>query len=1020
MSIHLAQRGRIVVWVALLLLLVAASATPQSESWSYEVLQAEQIEELRGAIATMKRAPRGPYLRIRWFCEDGVILAPEPYACREHGGGRQHAEYTNDTERFGRWGFHFGTILAATGYDEFLDAGNANYRLRELVLQAHLETIDDGWVMHRARYYRGARQIETEEVVGRQYLVRLLSDVPWQRRNPLLTAMLVAAIPHGQNGAPGGATRALAQQIAELDSDFMPLRIKIHSTPGPDDLAAVVRFRQQGKATAPGELALLDALIESLQSSYAIGADPARWTVLAAAMTGLPLATRVAALPERLAGLDDRERIRELSALLRDARDLLNRPERLGTTAEAGARSLALLDMINHADAVVFAAASGWISSPTVREMTRRQLVAVAGELLDAAYGTGWLTPHELESAGSSLAALLRVPRDEVSKMHYHAVLEHAMRAMDWAPAAMHQVFGPVHERYAPVEPLVRRFGDSAVRASILLAFSRLTARLIDDAAREVGMVHALFESELRSGVVALNPGVAVGNLHVIDNPAQIAGLDPEGIYVLPETPADLPRVSGILTLDSGSRLSHTQLLARGLGIPNAAIPSTQLEALRKHDGERVLYAVSPLGAVVVRPAASLTPEDLARFRSVATDSQHAVTLDTAKLELAEQRVIPLSRIDVADSGRIVGPKAANLGRLYRLFPDRVAPALVLPFGIYSAHIDRDLDGDGRTLRDEIVAVFRHERAALAAGEDPLAVQDELDRALHAVRDKIIGMELLPAFRTDLLASLRDSFGEPGTYGVFVRSDTNVEDLPGFSGAGLNLTEMNRVGTDAIVRAIRNVWASPFTTRSYMWRQRLISNPESVYPSIVLLGSVPSEASGVLVTSDLGQLAAIDQQVRPGQAWTATVSRGVGGVVSGEPGESMLLPADDTATWQPLLLSSARAVWERVLMRTGSGGMRRLPTPSQVQLLTAPRIADLRAVVGEILERYPPTLNADGKAMPWDIEFGFVGDRTWLFQIRPFVSNRMIETLAAVQELDRRVLARGFEPLDLDATPSPR
>ena len=47
--------------------------------------------------------------------------------------------------------------------------------------------------------------------------------------------------------------------------------------------------------------------------------------------------------------------------------------------------------------------------------------------------------------------------------------------------------------------------------------------------------------------------------------------------------------------------------------------------------------------------------------------------------------------------------------------------------------------------------------------------------------------------------------------GVFVRSDTNVEDLPGFTGAGLNLTVFNVVGFDNIVKAISEVWASPYT-----------------------------------------------------------------------------------------------------------------------------------------------------------------------------------------------------------------
>ena len=50
---------------------------------------------LRGWIAEMKASPRGPFARIRWFCKDGTMLPPTPYACEPHGGGSQHGEWTD-------------------------------------------------------------------------------------------------------------------------------------------------------------------------------------------------------------------------------------------------------------------------------------------------------------------------------------------------------------------------------------------------------------------------------------------------------------------------------------------------------------------------------------------------------------------------------------------------------------------------------------------------------------------------------------------------------------------------------------------------------------------------------------------------------------------------------------------------------------------------------------------------------------------------------------------------------------
>ncbi|NKB89262.1 MAG: hypothetical protein GKS06_13675 [Acidobacteria bacterium] len=77
-------------------------------------------------------------------------------------------------------------------------------------------------------------------------------------------------------------------------------------------------------------------------------------------------------------------------------------------------------------------------------------------------------------------------------------------------------------------------------------------------------------------------------------------------------------------------------------------------------------------------------------------------------------------------------------------------------------------------------------------------------------------------------------------------------------------------------------------------------------------------------------------------------------------------------------------------------------------MLTAPRQADLNAVVADILERYP---DSDG-ATPWDIEFGFLGDETVLFQIRPFVLGGT--TLAELSAMDAEMLRGAATPVPLD------
>ncbi|MFO7560722.1 MAG: hypothetical protein R6X10_17980 [Desulfobacterales bacterium] len=49
-------------------------------------------ETLRSWVQAMKSSPKGPFKYIRWFCNDGSILPPKAFACKDHGGGIQHSK----------------------------------------------------------------------------------------------------------------------------------------------------------------------------------------------------------------------------------------------------------------------------------------------------------------------------------------------------------------------------------------------------------------------------------------------------------------------------------------------------------------------------------------------------------------------------------------------------------------------------------------------------------------------------------------------------------------------------------------------------------------------------------------------------------------------------------------------------------------------------------------------------------------------------------------------------------------
>jgi phosphoenolpyruvate synthase/pyruvate phosphate dikinase len=272
------------------------------------------------------------------------------------------------------------------------------------------------------------------------------------------------------------------------------------------------------------------------------------------------------------------------------------------------------------------------------------------------------------------------------------------------------------------------------------------------------------------------------------------------------------------------------------------------------------------------------------------------------------------------------------------------------------------------------------------------------------MQEWIVNADLGPDFRQRLRAALEDVFGPDGTYGVFVRSDTNVEDLPGFTGAGLNLTVANVVGFENVLKAIQRVWASPFTERAYQWRQAYMDDPENVYASVLLLKSVPADKSGVMVTVD----------VTNGQAgWlTIAANEGVGGAVSGQTAEELRV---HTTSGRVRLIAQASEPRKRILLKTG--GMAKIAAGGGQAVLSAADIELLIKFAQSVPQRFPKLLGADGQPVPADIEFGFYRNELVLFQIRPFLDSIQARQNLFLNRLDQDLKKNQGRMVDLESIP---
>ncbi|MDT8436259.1 MAG: PEP/pyruvate-binding domain-containing protein [Gemmatimonadota bacterium] len=947
----------------------------------------------------MRDDPRGPYFRIRWFCADGTSHPVRPYPCADRGGGVQHASYSPQRRRLAELGIHVGTILEAEGPEALLDPAGDWYRLRELVLETWLVGVDGGWVLHRGRYYRGARQVEDEERRGQEILETLLADTAFLRTRPLLARRLVETLPH-PSAAGGGRTariRALATEAAAADPSFQALRAKIHSMPSREDLDSV-RARL---AAGPPEAArgALESLRAALEERHAPGAAAALLEGFGAG----PTTGHAEALASLRAAIAAGRRAEALAGAARLAVTLRRETE----SRADGPGNIARLELSSALQEVAFElAAAGGVDDKAPRADRVRELLLFC----DLAYGDGLLSERERSALRERAEAL--TGGGVLTVGAWRDGVGYLARSLDWAWAALRAGFGPVAHRWARVEPLAAGFLDAEARGSILLPLSARLDVLHADADRAVGAPHLLFGREAPSGVRGLNPGFAVGPLRILDPGAGPAEIDPDGIYVLPSSEADLRPVAGILTADAGNLLSHIQLLARGLGVPNAALGTRPAPEVAAAAGRTVALAVSPMGRVWLGSPDSLPPRlrELARAGGGAGGADPGaaaepgpdagpvpVSLDVGRLRLDRFAPEPVARLRATDAGVTVGPKAANVGELAARFPGHVAPGVALPFGLFLRHVDRPFAGAPSAL-GALRAAFREADSLRAAGRPQAEVDARIFTALAGMREAIAGLPWRPDDLARIDAALRETFGPDLSDGVFVRSDTNVEDLAGFSGAGLNLTVPHVVTREGVLAAIRRVWSSPFGERAYLWRRRVVANPADVYPSVLLLASVPSEKSGVLVTTGLEG----DDPVREADQLTIATAEGVGGVVDGGAAETLLVEADGSVT----LLSSARQTERRVLRP--EGGVARVPAKRPERLLSEDEIAALRDLARRIEDEL-------GGGTPWDVEFGFAEGRLWLFQVRPFVrfgGRGVLSRLADV--LDGGIRAALARPLDPD------
>ncbi len=148
----------------------------------------------------------------------------------------------------------------------------------------------------------------------------------------------------------------------------------------------------------------------------------------------------------------------------------------------------------------------------------------------------------------------------------------------------------------------------------------------------------------------------------------------------------------------------------------------------------------------------------------------------------------------------------------------------------------------------------------LIMGEAP-SIDDLLDRLSRVDPDDREAIGTLSALirRTvegiaipgDLAEAITGALARHGDQAAYaVRSSATAEDLPTASFAGQQDTYLNVVGPTAILRHVSRCWASLFTERAVVYRERNGVDHRTVHMAVVVQRMVFPHAAGVLFTAD--------------------------------------------------------------------------------------------------------------------------------------------------------------------------
>jgi hypothetical protein len=441
----------------------------------------------------------------------------------------------------------------------------------------------------------------------------------------------------------------------------------------------------------------------------------------------------------------------------------------------------------------------------------------------------------------------------------------------------------------------------------------------------------------------ALNVAKGLGRIHIIPKLDDHVEIGANEILVLDEVPVQLPPVAGIITSQPSTPLSHINLLAKSWGIPNAYIKNAK-ELLKQYDTWWVSFET-------LREKYTIKRADMNQLREYQRRQAERLDVMKPRFNLSETRLLSLAE-QRSRSSLAFGGKSANLGEVLNArLPGIVVPSgFTIPFYYYDEFIKQN------KLGDVIFGLLNDQKFV----HDPAYRREQL---VH-LRQKIETAEFDPELRKMVLETVAREYAGKG---LFVRSSSNSEDLPNFSGAGLYTTVPNVRGDQQLIDAIRKVWASLWNFEAYEARERAGVDHSKIFMAVLLQEGINSESSGVMISTD-----PFDNENKG--AIYISAKRGLGiKVVEGQRIAEQIIFRPRTNAIKVL----TRSAEDSLLTFDENGGVKEVPIEGDRVVLTDDVIRRLvRAAAG---------IKRVFGSRDQDIEWAYMKGQIYIVQSRPFI-----------------------------------